>query len=102
MGSGLTVLHRGYARTKLTVLHRKNNHPYRENLESMARQTSNVRDLRMWCRKIVKDCLNCDSITLFRSTRGPMQFISEAELNRVCGELGLEQEQRHCYELFER
>ena len=100
--SGLTVLHRCNARNKLTELHRKNDHPSREYLETMARQTLSVRDLRIWCRKIVQECLDCDSETLFRCTRGPMKFLSEAELNRVCRELGLEQGQRHCYELFER
>ena len=102
VGSGLTVLHRCNAKNKLTELRRKNDHPSRENLESMARQTFSVRDLRKWCRKIVKECLDCDSETLFRCTRGPMKLLSEVELNRVCRELGLEQGQRHCYELFER
>ena len=102
VGSGLTALHRGNARPKLTELHRNNDHPSRENLDSMARQTFSVRDLRMWCTKIVKDPFDCDGETLFRCTRGPMRFIFEAELNRFCRELGLEQEQRHCYELFER
>ena len=92
VGSGLTVLHRVHAMTKLTE----------NNLESMTQQTFSVRHLRVWCRKIVKYRLDCDSETLFCRTRCHMQFITEAELNRVCRKLGLEKEQRDWHELSKR